>query len=149
MGKIETLPITDRIRAILEPLAGHNPDMVFTYMAQRDREGRKRGQRYPLTYNGAMSAFRRAKERARKQTMDKTTLVKFGFHSLRRDRATAVYKATKDVVAVNRLLVHGDIQTTMRYLEIDTDDVRRAMEKTDLPQEVPMPGHHTNETKVA
>jgi integrase len=44
-----TVPLTSAIHAILWPLQGHHPDLVFTYVARYTRGHTVRGQRYPLT----------------------------------------------------------------------------------------------------
>ncbi|HEV2561635.1 MAG TPA: tyrosine-type recombinase/integrase [Rhizomicrobium sp.] len=106
--KIETVPITSAIAAILKPLIGHHPKRVFTYVAQRTRDGRIKGQRYPVTCQGAATMWKRI--------CDKAEVENFGFHGLRRDRATEVWRATGNLVAVSRLLNHGDVSTTMKYL---------------------------------
>ena len=46
-GKLVTVPITATIRKILWPLRGHHPVAVFTYVAERPRDGRTKGERYP------------------------------------------------------------------------------------------------------
>lgn len=139
--KIETVPITAALRKILESQRGNHPEFVFTFVAQRTRDGRKRGQRYPLTYNGAETAFRRTK--------DKAKIADFGFHGLRRDRATKVWRATGNLVAVNRLLNHSNIETTMRYLGVDVSDVARAMEVADSVGGVPSIPPLNEKPKVA
>lgn len=139
--KIETVPITSRIREILEPLRGNHSTFIFTFVAQRNHDGRKKGQRYPLTYQGAATMWKRLCEKAEVEN--------FGFHGLRRDRATKVWRATGNVVAVNRLLNHGDIATTMKYLGVDVRDVAAAMEKADSLQEVPTTSPHKGKTEAA
>src|SRR5262245_18611 len=46
-GRLVTRPITSEIREILWPLRAHHPDHVFTFVAQRDYDGRTKGERYP------------------------------------------------------------------------------------------------------
>ncbi len=58
-GRLVTTPITDAVRLILWPLRGHHPEFAFTYVAERTREGRVRGERYPLTVSGVKTAWRR------------------------------------------------------------------------------------------
>lgn len=47
-------------------------------------------------------------------------------HSLRHAGATAAYRATGDLRAVQMLLGHSSLATTQRYLHSNIDDVRRA-----------------------
>jgi hypothetical protein len=42
-------PITSAIAALLEPLKGHHPEAVFTYVCQRPNKGQVKGKRYPIT----------------------------------------------------------------------------------------------------
>src|SRR5258706_12466204 len=67
-GRRVVFPITDAIREILFPLQGQHGESVFTYVAMfaHKKLGRVRGQRYPLTYNGAKAAWQRMRARARR-----------------------------------------------------------------------------------
>jgi integrase len=46
----------------------------------------------------------------------------YGTHSLRRTKATLIYRKTKNLRAVQLLLGHRKIESTVRYLGIDVDD---------------------------
>src|SRR6266851_3852021 len=46
----------------------------------------------------------------------------FGMHSLRRTKATLIYRRTGNLRAVQLLLGHTKIESTVRYLGIDVDD---------------------------
>lgn len=46
----------------------------------------------------------------------------FGTHSLRRTKATLIYRRTGDLRAVQLLLGHTKIESTVRYLGIEVDD---------------------------
>jgi integrase len=48
--------------------------------------------------------------------------VEYGTHSLRRTKATLIYRKTKNLRAVQLLLGHRKIESTVRYLGIDVDD---------------------------
>lgn len=54
-------------------------------------------------------------------------------HSLRHAGATAAYKATNDIRAVQLLLGHSSMATTQRYLHVGMDEVRRAAAGTEIP----------------
>lgn len=51
-------------------------------------------------------------------------------HSLRHAGATAAYRATRDLRAVQELLGHASLATTERYLHVSLDDVRAAVNGT-------------------
>ena len=46
----------------------------------------------------------------------------FGTHSLRRTKATLIYRRTGNLRAVQLLLGHTKIESTVRYLGIEVDD---------------------------
>ena len=46
----------------------------------------------------------------------------YGTHSLRRTKATLIYRRTGNLRAVQLLLGHTKIESTVRYLGIDVDD---------------------------
>ncbi len=50
----------------------------------------------------------------------------YGTHSLRRTKATLIYRRTKNLRAVQLLLGHTKLETTVRYLGIEVDDATSA-----------------------
>jgi integrase len=57
---------------------------------------------------------------------------KYGTHSLRRTKAALVYKKTGNLRAVQLLLGHNKLESTVRYLGIEIDDALQISEQTDL-----------------
>jgi integrase len=56
----------------------------------------------------------------------------FGTHSLRRTKATLIYCRTGNLRAVQLLLGHTKIESTVRYLGIEVDDALSIAEQVDL-----------------
>ena len=56
----------------------------------------------------------------------------FGTHSLRRTKATLIYKRTGNLRAVQLLLGHTKIESTVRYLGIEVDDALEIAEQVDI-----------------
>lgn len=56
----------------------------------------------------------------------------YGTHSLRRTKASLIYKATGNLRAVQILLGHTKIETTVRYLGVDVDDALTLSERTEI-----------------
>jgi integrase len=56
----------------------------------------------------------------------------FGTHSLRRTKATLIYKRTGNLRAVQLLLGHTKIESTVRYLGIEVDDALAIAEQVDV-----------------
>jgi integrase len=120
-GKLVTAPITPTVRSILWPLRGHHAEQVFTYIAQRTRDGHIKGKRYPLTYSGVKVAWRRLRKRAGVQG--------FRFHDFRHDLGTKLLRETGNLKLVQRVLNHSDLKTTSKYSHVLDDEVAAAMER--------------------
>ena len=56
----------------------------------------------------------------------------FGTHSLRRTKATLIYRRTGNLRAVQLLLGHTKIERTVRYLGIEVDDALAIAEQVDV-----------------
>ena len=56
----------------------------------------------------------------------------YGTHSLRRTKATLIYRRTGNLRAVQLLLGHTKIESTVRYLGIEVDDALVIAEQTDV-----------------
>lgn len=128
-GKRVTVPITSAIRDILWPLQGHHADAVFTYVAQRDIDkvikGKRyqfvAGARYPITYSGVATAWRRLRQRA--------GVHDFRFHDHRHDLGTKVLRDTGNLKLVQKALNHSSIRSTVRYAHVLDEDVAVALER--------------------
>jgi site-specific recombinase XerD len=57
---------------------------------------------------------------------------KYGTHSLRRTKAALIYKLTGNLRAMQLLLGHTKLESTVRYLGIEVDDALRLSEQTEL-----------------
>ena len=76
-----------------------------------------RGQRYPLTFNGIKTQWRRLRTRA--------GLTDFRFHDFRHDVGTKLLRQTGNLKLVQKALNHADIKTTTRYAHVLTEEVAR------------------------
>ena len=56
----------------------------------------------------------------------------FGTHSLRRTKATLIYRRTGNLRAVQLLLGHSKIESTVRYLGVEVDDALAISEQVDV-----------------
>ena len=56
----------------------------------------------------------------------------FGTHSLRRTKATLIYRRTGNLRAVQLLLGHSKIESTVRYLGVEVDDALAIAEQIDV-----------------
>jgi len=123
-GKPATIPLTAELRDILWPLQGHPTEYVFTYVAQATRPhlGLVRGERYPITYSGLSTAWRRFGPK-------RAGISDFRMHDLRHTAATRLGRGGKaNIKVIQRFLRHDDLASTARYLHVFDEDVRAAME---------------------
>ena len=56
----------------------------------------------------------------------------FGTHSIRRTKATLIYRKTGNLRAVQLLLGHTKVESTVRYLGIEVDDALAIAEQVDV-----------------
>lgn len=56
----------------------------------------------------------------------------YGTHSIRRTKATLIYRRTKNLRAVQLLLGHTKLESTVRYLGIEVDDALEVAEQTEV-----------------
>jgi integrase len=56
----------------------------------------------------------------------------YGIHTLRRTKATLIYRRTKNLRAVQLLLGHSKLESTVRYLGIEVDDALEMSEQTEV-----------------
>ena len=56
----------------------------------------------------------------------------FGTHSLRRTKATLIYRRTGNLRAVQLLLGHTKVESTVRYLGVEVDDALDIAEQIDI-----------------
>jgi integrase len=122
-GRRVVFPITETIREILFPLQGQHAESVFTYVARygNPRIGIVRGQRYPLTINGAKAAWQRMRAKA--------GVKDFRFHDFRHDFGTKLLRDNGNLKLVQRALNHADIKSTLRYAHVLDEDIAAAVER--------------------
>ena len=56
----------------------------------------------------------------------------YGTHTMRRTKATLIYRHTKNLRAIQLLLGHSKLESTIRYLGIEVDDALEIAEQTEI-----------------
>ena len=116
-----TIPLTAEMVAIIAPQRGRHPVAVFTYLCQRGSKARTKGERYPVSYEGMKTAWRR------KRVL--VGAVDMRWHDNRHTVATRLVRRTGNLKAAQKLLGHADIGTTAKfYAHVDMDDLRHLLE---------------------
>jgi len=57
---------------------------------------------------------------------------RYGTHSMRRTKASLIYQRTKNLRAIQLLLGHTKLESTVRYLGIEVDDALEMAEQTEI-----------------
>ena len=56
----------------------------------------------------------------------------YGTRTMRRTKASLIYRRTKNLTAVQLLLGHTKLESTVRYLGIEVDDALEMAEQTEV-----------------
>ncbi len=56
----------------------------------------------------------------------------YGTHTMRRTKASLIYRRTKNLRVVQLLLGHTKLENTVRYLGIEVDDALEISEQTEV-----------------
>jgi len=56
----------------------------------------------------------------------------YGTHSIRRTKVSLIYQKTKNIRAIQLLLGHSNLDSTVRYLGVELDDVLDVAENTEI-----------------
>jgi integrase len=56
----------------------------------------------------------------------------YGTHSLRRTKATLIYRQTKNLRAVQLLLGHRSLESKVRYLGVEVENALEISEQTEV-----------------
>ena len=56
----------------------------------------------------------------------------YGTHTMRRTKASLIYRRTKNLRAIQILLGHTNLESTVRYLGIEVDDALEMAEQTEV-----------------
>jgi integrase len=95
---------------------------VFTYVCQKSRAKRRKGQRYPMT----ATVIREARE-----AWAEAGVEGFRLHDLRHNRVSKIVRATGSLAAAKEAAKHKHIATTMRYTHVLDEDVRNALDASE------------------
>jgi integrase len=120
-GKPVTFEITDQTRSAIQGWLHH-------------LGGRQRGPLFPSRLNPKRSLSTRQYARLVDSWVASIGLdpSAYGTHSLRRTKATLIYRRTGNIRAVQLLLGHAKLESTVRYLGIEVEDALAIAEQVDV-----------------
>ena len=121
-GDIVKRPLTKTLSKIVSDQPKVGP-FVFTYVCQKSRDKRRKGERYPLTPTALRGPFADA--------LKASGIANFRVHDLRHTRGTRIVRNTGSLAAAKEALKHKSISTTLRYAHVLDDDTRRALDASE------------------
>jgi integrase/recombinase XerC len=116
-GSHQTLPVTDEIKKIIDTL---DTKTTIPFVWQLKNRQQKRG---PQAKAYGKTWFNEELRQIEKKLHIKRIIP----HDLRRTTAVAVYEETGDLRAVQQLLGHADLATTLMYIDHDAVKVKRSV----------------------
>lgn len=121
-GKPVTFEITEQTRSAIQEWLHHMGG------------GRQRGPLFPSRLNPKRSLSTRQYARLVDSWIASIGLdpSAYGTHSLRRTKATLIYRRTGNIRAVQLLLGHAKLESTVRYLGIEVEDALAIAEQVDV-----------------
>lgn len=119
-------------RPVKFELTEQTREAVDLYLKEHDRKGSQwlfSGRGHSDTHLTTRQYARLLSDWLKNVGLDPTL---YGTHSLRRTKATLIYKRTGNLRAVQLLLGHTKIESTVRYLGIEVDDALEIAEQVDV-----------------
>ena len=110
----QTLPVTNEIKTILEPLDHHSSVPYVWQLRHKEHPKKETATKYSVE---------QLRTEMKKLRLSLGITKRFTPHDLRRTTAVALYKETKNIMAVKALLGHKDLKTTFWYLDHDMEEV--------------------------
>ena len=105
----------------------------FRHLAPRGAHARTRLAKFVRTYHGAYLSSRQyariVHAWVESAGLDSSA---YGTHSMRRTKAAQIYRTTGNLRAVQLLLGHTKLESTVRYLGIEVDDALSISEQVEL-----------------
>jgi len=124
-GKQRQIPVSDELFQLLSELLNHNTEKNILTLFNPDKYI------FSLRYGTKMRIDYVSKEF--KKVLRKIKLSeKFHFHCLRHTFITNLIKSGVNINYVKEIAGHSEIQTTMNYIHIVTNDLREAVNKINI-----------------
>ena len=122
-GKIRNIPISDELYSILQSMLGNDNNIINLFDPERYLFQNKENVKFHKDY--ISKSFKKI---LRKLNLPE----KYHFHCLRHTFITQLIKKGVNINYVKEIAGHSDIQTTMNYIHIVTNDLREAVNKISL-----------------
>lgn len=112
-GKIANIKLNQKAVDTINRIQQEHPNHVFLFQSYRNQQSIRREPK-PLTRCAVSKAFALIGEELK---------LNLGTHSMRKTRGYLLYKSTKDIGRVMKMLRHGSEGVTLRYIGITQESI--------------------------
>ncbi|MEC7643841.1 MAG: tyrosine-type recombinase/integrase [Pseudomonadota bacterium] len=121
-SKQATIKLNDKARSIIARIKDEHPEHVYLFQSYRNQWSKTVSAK-PLSRRYVSRAF---------AAIGEEVGVDLGTHSMRKTRGYHLYKNTKDIARVMKMLRHSSEAVTLRYIGITQEDVDRDFAELEL-----------------
>ena len=112
-GKLANIKLNQKTLDTIMVIQAEHPEHIYLFQSYRNQQARHKAPK-PLTRRAVSKAF---------AMIGQEVGVSLGTHSMRKTRGYHLYKNTKDIARVMKMLRHSSEGVTLRYIGITQDDV--------------------------
>lgn len=112
-GKLASIKLNQKVIDAIQQIQAQHPTHVYLFQSYRNQQSLY-SEPKPLTRRSVTKAFAMIGEEIK---------LALGTHSMRKTRGYHLYKNTKDIARVMKMLRHSSEGITLRYIGITQDDI--------------------------
>lgn len=112
-GKIANIQLNAKAQTLINDIKLRHPEHIYLFQSHRSRQTKYNNPK-PLTRRAVCEAFRQVGEELN---------INLGTHSMRKTRGYMLYRKTRDIGRVMKMLRHSSEAATLRYIGITQDEV--------------------------
>tara|TARA_R110001583_G_scaffold194969_1_gene368019 strand:+ start:14106 stop:14666 length:561 start_codon:yes stop_codon:yes gene_type:complete len=121
-GKLANIKLNDKVLKNIRRIQQEHPMHIFVFQSYRNQQSINSMPK-PLTRRAVAKAFALVGEELK---------IKLGTHSMRKTRGYLLYKSTKDIGRVMKMLRHGSEGVTLRYIGITQDNIDKDFSELEI-----------------
>lgn len=112
-GKLANIQLNQKALNIIKQIQIEHPHHIYLFQSYRNQQAINKAPK-PLSRRAVSEAF---------AMVGQEVNISLGTHSMRKTRGYHLYKNTKDIARVMKMLRHSSEGVTLRYIGITQDDV--------------------------
>ncbi len=121
-GKQANIQLNPKALQIIHRIQREHPSHVYLFQSYRNRQAINRAP-HPISRRAVSMAF---------ESIGDELKLALGTHSMRKTRGYHLYKTTKDIARVMKMLRHSSEGVTLRYIGITQDEVDQDFKELEL-----------------